>query len=322
MTTLYQTEKSTPVQLSMFNPETSRDSRNAISFAESRDGRELCASPDGQMIEKSGRDLARAKVSPVPANKKGSKIPVISGPISSGSSSSVALTLSLVNRLKQRLDTVGSMEYKQTWRQKTTPLGIVYWAHTASTPRISDKDFTGWPTPRAEDSESTGAHRGSPDTLNSAEKVAGWASPSSRDWKDTPGMATTGVNPDGTERSRLDQLPRQANLAGWKTPGAMSENSLRGRGTDPMKRIAQGHQVNLLDEVHLASGPTQPGTSVETVKAGASQPVLNIFFSAWLMSFPKEWTLCGLRATASLSRRKSKAVLPCSKATETPSCQS
>ena len=35
-------------------------------------------------------------------------------------------------------------------------------------------------------------------------------------------MATTGTNPDGSERSRLDQLPRQANLAGWPTPMAGS----------------------------------------------------------------------------------------------------
>jgi hypothetical protein len=33
-----------------------------------------------------------------------------------------------------------------------------------------------WPTPRSEDSESTGAHRGTPDTLTSAAKAA-WATP-------------------------------------------------------------------------------------------------------------------------------------------------
>jgi hypothetical protein len=37
--------------------------------------------------------------------------------------------------------------------------------------------------------------------------------PSERFWKDSPGMATTGTNPDGSERMRLDQLPRQAQLA-------------------------------------------------------------------------------------------------------------
>jgi hypothetical protein len=37
-------------------------------------------------------------------------------------------------------------------------------------------------------------------------------------------MATTGTNPDGSERSRLDQLGRQAQLAGWPTPVANDDN--------------------------------------------------------------------------------------------------
>ena len=37
--------------------------------------------------------------------------------------------------------------------------------------------------------------------------------PSARDWKDSPGMSLTAVNPDGSERTRLDLLPRQAQLA-------------------------------------------------------------------------------------------------------------
>ena len=92
--------------------------------------------------------------------------------------------------------------------------------------------LVGWPTPRREDSESTGAHRGTPDTRTSAARLSGWVTPSSRDWKDTPGMATTGINPDGSERSRVDQLPRQAALAsgptstsspaGTEKPGALN----------------------------------------------------------------------------------------------------
>ncbi len=39
------------------------------------------------------------------------------------------------------------------------------------------------------------------------------ASSSGRDWKDTSGMSESGVDPDGSTRSRLDQLPRQAQLA-------------------------------------------------------------------------------------------------------------
>lgn len=48
-----------------------------------------------------------------------------------------------------------------------------------------------------------------------------WATPSARDWKDTPGMAQTGVNPDGSERKRTDQLARQVFA---QTEGKMSLN--------------------------------------------------------------------------------------------------
>lgn len=35
-----------------------------------------------------------------------------------------------------------------------------------------------------------------------------WPTPCARDWKDTPGMAFSGVNPDGSHRKRVDQLAR------------------------------------------------------------------------------------------------------------------
>lgn len=47
--------------------------------------------------------------------------------------------------------------------------------------------------------------------------LSGWVTPSARDWKDSPGMATVASNPDGSVRNRVDQLPRQAVMAGWPT---------------------------------------------------------------------------------------------------------
>ena len=47
--------------------------------------------------------------------------------------------------------------------------------------------------------------------LNAA--LASISTPSARDWKDSSGMSESGVDPDGSIRSRLDQLPRQAQLA-------------------------------------------------------------------------------------------------------------
>ncbi len=54
-----------------------------------------------------------------------------------------------------------------------------------------------------------------------------WATPSRRDWKDTPGMATTAVNPDGTTRTRLDQLGRQAPRSGIGGPQSGQTSRLR-----------------------------------------------------------------------------------------------
>ena len=83
-------------------------------------------------------------------------------------------------------------------------------------------DVAGWATPRStEAGHSTGNPERAIDNKSRLEDqvfLAGWATPSSRDWKDTPGMATKGVNPDGTERNRADQLPREAH-------GVMSNGS-------------------------------------------------------------------------------------------------
>lgn len=111
-------------------------------------------------------------------------------------------------------------------------------------------------TPELKRKETLTGHPGT--TLTDAARLASpWATPSARDWKDTPGMATTGTNPDGSPRSRLDQLPRQVALVepppdGWRTPTACSPNSLRGQGQDPELRAAQGHTINLQDQVRLA----------------------------------------------------------------------
>jgi hypothetical protein len=89
--------------------------------------------------------------------------------------------------------------------------------------------LAGWPTPVANDDnktpearlamkqrmgerDGTGANRTAITSLQVMAKYveSGWVTPSARDWKDTPGMATTGTDPDGSTRQRIDQLPRQA----------------------------------------------------------------------------------------------------------------
>jgi hypothetical protein len=79
---------------------------------------------------------------------------------------------------------------------------------------LQDAKLAGWVSPTAQDHSRGNLPPRETDTGIPLSQMAamcrGWASPSSRDWKDTPGMATTGINPDGTTRDRTDQLPRQA----------------------------------------------------------------------------------------------------------------
>jgi len=77
-----------------------------------------------------------------------------------------------------------------------------------------------WPTPRTptggpesgERKQELGRTESGGGDLQAVALMASWATPSSRDWKDTPGMSETGTNPDGSSRTRLDQLPRQVQL--------------------------------------------------------------------------------------------------------------
>jgi hypothetical protein len=68
----------------------------------------------------------------------------------------------------------------------------------------------------------------------------GWATPGARDHKDTPGMATTGVNPDGSIRNRLDQLGRQVGLTA--TPSS-APTEKRGVLNGAFSRWLQGYPV-------------------------------------------------------------------------------
>jgi len=105
--------------------------------------------------------------------------------------------------------------------------------------------LSGWPTPNAADSwtpnhttENT-MRRGDPNgTLRStsgslakdAVMKVGWVTPSSRDWKDSPGQALQGTNPDGSKRNRIDQLPRQAQMSPLGTEPSGSSASTTGKG--------------------------------------------------------------------------------------------
>jgi hypothetical protein len=303
--------------------------------------------PESQQLDLFGQALAPAKPSVAPESKKASEIIATYGRSSFGSSASANLTESLASRLKLRLDTVGSTVYRQTWKRKTTPLGRLYWAHTARALTTKDSGYTGWPTPdthkcggqqdatkrrdgghavRLQDAVTMagwptpnameggqtsrgGARKDEPlmggvvklvswstprstdqkcgntytencngSDLKKDAQLAAWCSPASRDHKDTPGMSTTGVNPDGSIRSRVDMLPRQAHMA-------------------------------------ETSGQTPSPSPAGTTASG----VLNPAFSRWLQGFPVEWCQAAIIAYRAMRTKLARAVSCASKATETPS---
>jgi hypothetical protein len=89
-------------------------------------------------------------------------------------------------------------------------------AHTQDQPKTTCSDSSttetstvfGWNTPRASDGKHGGPNQ-SGGSLTHYAHLAGWSTCVSRDHKDTAGMATQSVNPDGSSRVRMDTLPRQ-----------------------------------------------------------------------------------------------------------------
>src|SRR5574343_572652 len=299
--------------------------KSSIFLQGSRVGTTLSLWPDIEAKEGShGPEAALASRSaqPVPARENptnGTSGPSSSHssrsapPVSCSGSKSPRLSLSerLGDVLKRRTARFGSMEYSQTWNRRATPQGRVFWAHTASARRILDSDCIGWAPPRAEDAESSGMRhgRGVADTLTAQASLAGWPTASARDYKDTPGMATEGTNPDGSTRSRLDQLPRvaqlcvigrpvspenppthgQTTIAGWATPmaGTPAQNGNNAAGNSDYSRMV----------MRVATGTAPTGSSAATGSTAGFQ--LNPHFSLWLMGYPTSWHDAGASALRS-----------------------
>lgn len=203
-----------------------------------------------------------------------------SGRISETSSRSIVLGRLLESRLAARMDVNGSPEYALTWKHWVIDSQLQICALRGSPRRTSDKGFTGWPTPQERDAKGEyKKHSRSGSDLPNKAALAGWVTPSSRDWKDTIGMSTTGVNPDGSKRKRLDQLPRQAALilVGWPTPTTVP-NTKESHG-----QVCGSFREKIKD---LISGPNLTSFHAATAKTGGLAPD----FPRWLMGFPTAWT--------------------------------
>lgn len=194
---------------------------NVTGSQASEDGPSLSASPAGTIPGPLTPVLAPANHSVRQANKKPKPTKDTSGPTTTASPESLALTRSLASRLTELLDTDGSMEFRLTWNEKVTPLGRPYCQLAASIRPSGDTGYSGWPNPDSNNRVGDYADvkkvllRMESHQANLADvaQLAPWACPSARDHKSE--QATEVFNMERDAHAKGKPLSYEATLSAW-----------------------------------------------------------------------------------------------------------
>ena len=166
----------------MSTPMICADIPNATSLPESADGVTPSGLRDGPMTDLFGQEVAHVSLSRPPANSVAARMSATYGLRSSASSASVALQQSLASRLQERLDTLGSTMWQQTWKARVTPQRRVISAHIVSGLRTDGSGCIGWRTPMAADAKDQSCS--SQTYLQDEAKLAAWPTPIKSDGTD------------------------------------------------------------------------------------------------------------------------------------------
>ena len=287
---------------------TSRDLSNVTFSQALADGLTHYGWLDGLTISQCGRDLALVSHLAEPARGKESKTNATYGPLFAGSSLTNTLQSCLESRLIKKLDVNGSPEYVLTCKHWDMSQGVPIYALRGRQRRISDREFTGWPSPAASDDQRGTTIQKAGDShshLPGTAALSGWPTPIVDDAKN--------VKP-GPKRFNSLAAAVQMSLAGWSTPtaqdGSRGTRPPRARDTGhpldqqaamagwatPCAKDSRGNHSDSWAQVIKPAGKNLKSLNASTEKSGA----LNPDHSRWLMGYPKEWGSCGVMAMQSI----------------------
>jgi hypothetical protein len=130
------------------------------------------------------------------AQQVGNKVKLMSDtlpPLSSISLESVNLQQFLVSRLRQRLETLGSMIYRLTWKEAATPQQWQYYRLAAWAHRTKENECFSWATPLYSDGRGS-AGKGKKELPNQA-KFVPWSTPTTQDNNQVAGQGKAALHP-------------------------------------------------------------------------------------------------------------------------------